>query len=91
MAISGKTGARSTIGRVPMMADGGVVTSPTLAVIGEAGPEAVVPLSKLGRMGGVNFNITGSRADASAIANEVRRVLRGEVGGALSRTALMGA
>lgn len=29
---------------VPKMADGGIVTSPTLAIVGEAGPEAVVPL-----------------------------------------------
>jgi hypothetical protein len=29
---------------VPQMADGGIVSKPTLALIGEAGPEAVVPL-----------------------------------------------
>jgi hypothetical protein len=31
---------------VPLLAEGGVVKKPTLAVIGEKGPEAVVPLSK---------------------------------------------
>jgi len=35
--------------RVFMMKDGGVVTKPTLAVIGEDGPEAVVPLTKPGK------------------------------------------
>jgi hypothetical protein len=30
---------------IPMLAKGGIVTRPTLAMIGEAGPEAVVPLS----------------------------------------------
>ena len=30
---------------IPMMAQGGIVNKPTLAMIGEAGPEAVVPLS----------------------------------------------
>lgn len=30
------------------MAAGGIVTSPTLALIGEAGPEAVIPLSRAG-------------------------------------------
>lgn len=30
---------------IPYLAKGGIVTRPTLAVIGEAGPEAVVPLS----------------------------------------------
>lgn len=37
---------------IPYLADGGVVTSPTLAVIGEAGPEAVIPLDRLGGFGG---------------------------------------
>jgi hypothetical protein len=30
---------------IPHLAEGGIVTEPTLAIIGEAGPEAVVPLS----------------------------------------------
>lgn len=33
-------------GDVPAMAAGGIVTRPTMALIGEAGPEAVIPLSK---------------------------------------------
>lgn len=37
---------------IPMLAAGGIVTRPTLALIGEAGPEAVVPLSRMGSMGG---------------------------------------
>lgn len=36
---------------IPMLANGGIVNRATLAVIGEAGPEAVIPLSKLGMMG----------------------------------------
>jgi hypothetical protein len=44
---------------VPMMAEGGIVSAPTLAMIGEAGPEAVVPLNKLGSMGG-GHTIAGS-------------------------------
>ena len=35
------------IPNIPMLAKGGIVESPTLAVIGEAGPEAVIPLDKL--------------------------------------------
>lgn len=34
---------------IPLLAAGGIVTSPTLAMIGEAGPEAVVPLGRGGR------------------------------------------
>lgn len=44
------------------MATGGIVTDPTMALIGEAGPEAVIPLNKMGSMGGtyVTVNISGS-------------------------------
>ena len=51
---------------IPMLADGGIVTGPTLAMIGEAGPEAVIPLSKSGMMGGNNITINmpvGSNGD----------------------------
>lgn len=43
-------------------AEGGIVTQPTLAMIGEAGEaEAVIPLSKLGStMGGLSITITGN-------------------------------
>ncbi len=37
---------------------GGIVTRPTLGIIGEAGPEAVIPLSRLGGMGGGGLSIT---------------------------------
>jgi hypothetical protein len=37
---------------IPKMAAGGIVNQPTLAMIGEAGPEAVIPLSRMGQMGG---------------------------------------
>lgn len=40
---------------IPYLASGGIVTSPTLAMIGEAGPEAVIPL---GRGGGGFGGIT---------------------------------
>jgi hypothetical protein len=44
------------------LASGGIVTSPTYALIGEAGPEAVIPL---GRMGGgsisINYDLSGSK------------------------------
>lgn len=38
--------------RAPAMASGGVVSRPTMALIGEAGPEAVIPLDKAGMTGG---------------------------------------
>ena len=55
---------------VPFMAAGGIVTGPTLAMIGEGSePEAVIPLSKLRNMGGggtVNVTVNmpaGSNGD----------------------------
>jgi phage-related minor tail protein len=38
------------IPRIPLLAAGGVVNRPTLAIVGEAGPEVVLPLSA-GRAG----------------------------------------
>ena len=49
---------------VPRMAAGGIVRSPTLALIGEAGPEAVVPLS--GRNAGMGMTIN---VQAGLVAN----------------------
>ena len=33
---------------LPFLAEGGIVTRPTLGVLGEAGPEAIIPLDKMG-------------------------------------------
>jgi len=50
-----------TGGRRAVLADGGIVTRPTNALIGEAGAEAVIPLDKFGAMGTVvNVNVAGS-------------------------------
>ncbi len=66
-----------TIGlpHIPELAAGGIVTGPTLALIGEAGPEAVVPLN--GRtLGGdtITINVNGS-GDPRQTAVEVERLL----------------
>ena len=47
-----------TIPTIPTLAAGGIVRSPTLAMIGERGPEAVVPLGR-GGIGGITINILG--------------------------------
>jgi hypothetical protein len=49
--------------RAPAMAAGGIVTRPTLALIGEAGPEAVVPLSQMGQGDSITVNIYSTIAD----------------------------
>jgi len=57
------------------MATGGVVTSPTMALIGEAGPEAVIPLDKMGGMGGgVTINVNGG--DPNAVVQALRTYMR---------------
>ena len=63
------------IPEIPMLAEGGIVTSPTLAMIGEAGSEAVIPLSKMGSMGGgmnVVINVSGSVIQEKDLAVTVR-------------------
>jgi hypothetical protein len=53
---------------IPKLADGGLITRPTMALVGEAGPELVIPLDRLGGMGGgdtyVEVNINAAVADA---------------------------
>jgi ElaB/YqjD/DUF883 family membrane-anchored ribosome-binding protein len=63
---------------IPAMAEGGIVNKPTLALIGEAGPEAVVPLSKMNAGGGgdVNINVTGGLATSAEIGQSVVNALR---------------
>jgi tape measure domain-containing protein len=52
-----------SIPEIPALAHGGIVTAPTIAQVGEAGPEAVIPLSKLDNMmnKNVSFVIRGDR------------------------------
>jgi hypothetical protein len=62
-----------------VLAEGGIVTGPTLAMIGEAGPEAVIPLSQMGGMGNVTININSTVADdrlGDIIVNAIRQYNR---------------
>lgn len=60
---------------IPFLAKGGIVNSPTLAMIGEAGPEAVIPLNKSGLMGN-NINITVNGAiDPESTARQIITLL----------------
>lgn len=64
------------IPRIPMLADGGIVTGPTLAMVGEAGPEAVIPLSGAkSLMGGITINVQGSVITEGDLVETVRRGL----------------
>ena len=63
---------------IPGFADGGIVTGPTLAMVGEKGPEAIIPLSQLGSMGGggVTVNVTGGLATSAEIGQAVVNAIR---------------
>ncbi len=79
-AIQGLT----NFGHVLGFAQGGIVSSPTLAVVGEAGPEAIVPLSGLGTggIGGgsainvyLSGNFTTDEQNAKNIGNMIARAI----------------
>jgi hypothetical protein len=74
----GKTSNTPAPGRmsIPRLADGGIVSSPTLALIGEAGPEAVVPLDRMQTGGGITINVTGGLATSAEIGQAVVNALR---------------
>jgi hypothetical protein len=61
---------------VPRMADGGIVNQPTLAMIGEAGAEAVIPLDRMGSMGTkVVVNVQGSVISEGQLQSVIQDVL----------------
>lgn len=62
--VPGLGGKGFSVPNIPMLAEGGIVTGPTLALIGEAGPEAVVPLDRAGGFGNVTINVNAAVADA---------------------------
>ena len=74
--VPGLGGKGFDVPNIPELADGGIVTRPTLAMIGEAGPEAVVPLT--GRntpMGNTNVTINVNGGDPQAVVDALRRYM----------------
>jgi hypothetical protein len=63
--------------KLPRLAEGGITTGPTIAMIGEKGPEAVIPLDRLGSMGGgMTFNVNVSSADPNAVVAALQQYIR---------------
>jgi len=61
---------------VQRMAEGGIVSKPTIAMIGEAGAEAVIPLDRMGSMGTtVNVNVAGSVISEGQLQSVIQDVL----------------
>lgn len=85
-AIDSSTAIPQFVFKGPMLAEGGIVDKPTIAMIGEGSePEAVIPLSKLNRGGGsttihapvsVTVNNDGSTKVESNQAGELGKVIQ---------------
>ena len=74
---SGIGGAFKSI--IPGLAEGGFVTKPTLAVVGAAGAEAVIPLNKAGSFGGTSINLTvnaGMGTDGAEVGQQIGTALQ---------------
>jgi hypothetical protein len=72
----GYTGGSVPTGKsgMPRFAEGGIVTAPTVGLIGEAGPEAIIPLDRLGKMGGnttYSINVQAGVGDPQAIGQQI--------------------
>ena len=69
---------RPAAGRLglPRFGNGGIVTSATLALVGEKGPEAIVPLDRMQSGGGITINVTGGLATSAEIGESVVNALR---------------
>jgi hypothetical protein len=64
------------LNNMPQLAEGGIVNKPTIAMIGEAGAEAVVPLDRMGSMGTkVVVNVQGSVISEGQLQSVIQDVL----------------
>jgi len=62
--VPGIGGKGFSVPKIPLLAEGGIVTDPTLAMIGERGPEAVIPLNRANVGGNITVNVYSTLADA---------------------------
>jgi phage-related minor tail protein len=60
------------------MASGGIVTAPTLALIGERGPEAVIPLDRMkgGGSNNITVNVNGGISTSADIGRAVVNAIK---------------
>lgn len=74
--VPGIGGAGFDVPDIPMLAQGGIVNSPTLAMIGEAGPEAVIPLDRMNSMSNNSVTINVNGGDPNAVVSALRTYMR---------------
>lgn len=68
--------------KIPAMANGGIVTRPTLALVGEAGPEAVIPLGKgmaMNHSGTIRVEGVNNKGELKAVDEIIIEKLRREM------------
>lgn len=71
--LNGRGGVTPSISAYKKHAAGGIVTRPQMGMIGEAGPEAIIPLNKAGGFGGgitIINNIQGSLVTEKQLAKQ---------------------
>ncbi|MFZ9751681.1 MAG: hypothetical protein ACO3CN_06235, partial [Candidatus Nanopelagicales bacterium] len=80
--LGGKEFSFPKMPKIPELAEGGIVMKPTLALIGERGPEAVMPLSRGRKYGidptdhrGIVINVSGA-LDPEAVARQIETILK---------------
>jgi hypothetical protein len=61
---------QDVVSKVPAMAAGGMVSGPTLAIVGEAGPEAVIPLAG----GKVPVEMSGSTSNLGELSSAMQQM-----------------
>jgi hypothetical protein len=74
--VPGFGGKGFDVPNIPMLAEGGIVTGPTLAMIGEKGPEAVVPLDRYRGGGGGDITIHVNGGDPQAVVDALVKYSR---------------
>jgi hypothetical protein len=79
--VPGVGGKGFDMPKIPMLADGGLIMNgATLAVVGEAGPEAVIPLDRMSEFSanasGNNVTINVNGGDPNAVVDALRRYMR---------------
>lgn len=74
--VPGIGGKEFGVPEIPKFAEGGIVTGPTVGLIGEAGPEAVIPLNRAGGMMGNNVTINVNGGDPQAVVQALRTYMR---------------
>jgi hypothetical protein len=76
VAASNVAGSAGRILMIPKYAEGGIVNKPHIGMVGEAGPEAIIPLNKLSGFLNTTFN-AGAMSGGGAMAGGGSFVLKG--------------